>query len=496
MARIALVGFLHETNTFSPQLTEYRDFAEADAWPGLVVGQDVLDSVAGVNLASAGFVERARGNGHQVVPVLWASASPSGRVTRAAFERVWEMIAARLRCAGTLDAVFLDLHGAMVTEHLDDGEGELLARVRVLVGPAVPLVATLDFHANISRRMVDLLDAATVYRTYPHVDMADAGGRAAVLLQRLLDGERLHKAFQQLDFLIPMLAQCTLAEPFAGLMRALAGENEASGVSAEIAAGFPLADTGDCGPSVIAFGPDAPATAAVVERLRQRIGDQREHFSTRLYSPAEAVAVARSYRGDGPCILADVQDNPGGGGGGDTTDIVHELLRSGTAASVGLLCDPAAAASAHAAGVGARVALSLGGASGIGAPPVTGMFTVRALGSGEFTGTGPFYLGCRMALGPMARLAIGQVEVLVSSRKQQAADQAMFRHLGVEPSRQRVLVLKSAVHFRADFAAIAGQVLCVEAPGCNVADIGKLNYRNLRAGVARIAAHAAFKSGE
>lgn len=184
-------------------------------------------------------------------------------------------------------------------------------------------------------------------------------------------------------------------------------------------------------------------------------------------------------------ILADTQDNPGGGAAGDTTDIPHELLRQGVqGACLGLLCDPAAAAAAHAAGCGAAVELALGGHSGIGAPPLVGRFNVEALGDGRFTGSGPFYLGCRMDLGLMARLSLNGIQILVSSHKQQAADQAMFRHLGIEPVQQRILVLKSSVHFRADFGSMAREILIVAASGENTARLSELEYQKLRPGVA------------
>ena len=376
MARIAIAGWLHETNTFAQRHTDFDAFVGADAWPGLVLGDALLEVVAGVNLASAGFVEQARAQGHSLLPLLWASANPSGLVTQHAYEKMWSLLAQELDKAGPIDALFLDLHGAMVAEHVDDGEGELLARLRGLLGPRVAIVAALDFHANISPRMVALTDALTVYRTYPHVDMAASGARAALLLQRLLDGERLHKAYRQLPFLIPMLSQCTLIEPCAGLMRLVAEQEQEQeqvrgkpgGISAAIAPGFPLADTYDCGPSVLAYGPDPVATEAVAQRLADAVMAQRAAFGSRLYRPQAAVTHALAVDGDGPIILADTQDNPGGGAGGDTTDILHELLRQdATDACLGLLCDPGAAAATHAAGLGATIELALGGQGGIGA---------------------------------------------------------------------------------------------------------------------------------
>ncbi len=444
----------------------------------------MLDSIAGTNIATAGFVEQAIADRHDLRPLLWASANPSGIVTQHAFERVWSLLKSELKAAGKIDALFLDLHGAMVAEHVQDGEGELLERLRSLIGPKLPIVAALDFHANVTPLMVALADAFTVYRSYPHVDMADTGRRAAVLLQRLLDGEKLYKAYRQLPFLIPMLWQCTLTAPFEGLMRLVEEVERDSGGSAAIVPGFPLADIYDCGPTVLAYAPDAAAAEAAVTHLYDAMLSQRDAFTGPLYSAAAAVSHALASEAGGTIILADTQDNPGGGGGGDTTDILHELVRQNAQqACVALLCDPQAAAAAHAAGIGATLELALGGKSGIGTPPLVERFTVEALGNGQFTGTGPFYRGCRMDLGPMARLRHNGVQILLSSQKQQAADQAMFRHLGVDPQKQRILVLKSSVHFRADFADLAREILIVEASGENIADLGRLQYRNLRPGV-------------
>ena len=485
MARIAVAGFLHETNTFAQCHTDLDAFLEADAWPGLLAGPALPGGVAGANLAVAGFIQAATAAGHQVLPLIWTSANPSGLVTRAAFERIWDILEQALRNAGAIDALFLDLHGAMAVEGIEDGEGELLGRLRVIVGAEMPLVAALDFHANVSPRMVALADGFTVYRSYPHVDMADSGARALALLQRFLAGESLHKAYRQLPFLIPMLWQSTLNEPMHSLMQMVADEERASGACAALVPGFPLADVHDSGPSVLVYHADAAVADAVAQRLYDALLAQRAAFSGRLYSAAEAVAQALAHPDARPLILADTQDNPGGGGSGDTTDILHELVRrQASDACVGLLCDPAAAKAAHAAGIGATITLALGGQSGIGSPPLLGGYRVEALGSGEFIGTGPFYRGCRMALGPMARLSLNGIQILVSSHKQQAADQAMFRHLGLEPSTQRILVLKSSVHFRADFGPIARDILIVAASGENVADLRTLQYRRLRPGVA------------
>jgi microcystin degradation protein MlrC len=228
------------------------------------------------------------------------------------------------------------------------------------------------------------------------------------------------------------------------------------------------------------------AAESAADQLRTLIESREDAFRERLYTPDEAIAIAADTDpAAGPVVFADTQDNPGAGGHGDTVGIIRALLGHGVAdAMVAVVNDPDVAAMAHRAGVGARIDAALGAKSGFpGETPLQAEFRVEALGDGRFRGTGPFYAGCEMQLGPMALLGIDGVRIVVSSRKQQAADQAEFRHLGIEPAECRILVLKSSVHFRADFEPMAAQVLVVESPGPNVADPAKLPFKRLRPGV-------------
>lgn len=484
MARIGILGFLHETNTFAPGPTPLDRFLEADAWPGLVEGQALLAATTGMNLAVSGFIAALQDSGHELVPLLWCSANPSGPVADCAFDAICTQIENLLRNAGPLDALFLDLHGSMVTESLDDAEGELLHRLRRLTGPAMPYVAALDFHAIITQAMIDQTQAMVAYRSYPHVDMAETGARAAHLLQRILDGQIFHAAWKKLDFLVSMPWQSTLGnEPTALIMAQARALETPDRPEVQFIPGFPNSDTPESGPAILVYAHDPDQAQAGVRALDADIAQRQSAFRGTLYTPDEALAIVLKQPA-ARYILADTQDNPGGGAAGDTTGLVHALLNQRIqGAAVALLCDPAFALAAHQAGIGASIGLALGGRSRPGSPPVTGQFKVLALGDGQLVGTGPFYQGCRMDLGRMARVHIYGIDILVSSRKQQAADQAMFRHLGVEPSRYRILVLKSSVHFRADFAALADQILIVQAPGANTADLHALSYVRLRPGV-------------
>ena len=487
--RIAVGGFHHETNTFAPTKASFEMFRRADGWPGLCRGEAVLADTAGINLPIAGFLEAARASGRDFAPLAWANACPSAQVEEEAYERIAGMIVDDLRDAGPVDAVYLDLHGAMVAEHLEDGEGELLRRVRAVIGPDIPLVASLDLHANVSPLMADRADALTVFRTYPHVDMAETGARTARLLERILAEGRPAKAFRQVPFLIPLTAQCTLVEPAASLYAGLEERERGAVRSVSLAGGFPLADTPDCGPAALAYAGDEQSAAETADALANAVLAARGRFDADFLSPEEAVARAdRIGRRGRPVVIADSCDNPGGGGDGDTTGLLRALAAARPEGAVlGLLIDPEAAAAAHEAGEGGRLALALGGRSGIpGDAPFETDAVVRRLGDGSFTCTGPFYGGSRMRLGPMALLELaGGVQVAVASRKVQAADKEMFRHLGVEPADCRILALKSSVHFRADFGPIADEVLIAAAPGPVAADPGALAFTRLRPGVAQ-----------
>jgi len=490
MARIAIGGFQHETNTFAPALADYAAFEAGGGWPGVQYGDTVFAAVEGANIPAQGAIQALRSLGHQLVGTAWAAASPSAHVTRDAFERIMGEMIARLQAAAPVDGVYLDLHGAMVAEDYDDGEGEILRRVRAAVGPRVAVVASLDLHANVTRAMFERADALVAYRTYPHVDMAETGARAAHLLDRTLRrGTRLAGAYRTLDYLTGIPSQCSFIEPCKGLYAELGALEAKHDAVLSFTPGFPMADFAECGMAVFGHGEDERELARAVEALRECVAGAEKDFALELYSAEDAVARACSRGEPGaPLVLADTQDNPGAGGNGDTTGLLASLVRQNAHdAILGLLIDPAAAQRAHQAGQGATLEFALGGRSRVaGDAPFAGEFTVERLGDGRFTCSGPMFKGFRMTLGAMALLrsrAAPGVRVALASKKCQAADQEMFRHLGVEPRRERILALKSSVHFRADFEPIAKEVLVVRSPGPALADPAEFKWRKLRRGV-------------
>lgn len=482
MPRIAIGGFLHETNTFAPSPATFADFDGGSGYGLIRRGDQIFDDLAHVNAAIAGAIRVGRAQGWNMVPTLWCAASPSAHVTRDAFERIAGDLIDRIAAAGPLDGVFLDLHGAMVCEHLDDGEGELLARLRDRIGGDVPVVVALDLHANVTQAMVDGADLLESYRTYPHVDMAETGARAATYLAGMLGGDRPAKAFLQAPFLTAIAWQSTWAEPARGLytlLREIAEDTTALSFNM----GFPAADFPDCGMSVVAYGPGADTAARA---MMDAVLAAEPAFSGRVWQPDQAVAEAlRLTAADAqrPVILSDTQDNPGAGANSDTTGLIRALLDAGAPGAVGNFFDAAAAAVAHAAGQESTVRLALGGRSHPGDRPLQAEFTVEALTDGVFPAPGPFYGGRVLQMGPSACLRIGDVRIAVTSAKAQMADREQFRTLGIVPEGERILVVKSSNHFRADFQPIAQAVLVVQSPGPMAVSPATLPWTRLRAGV-------------
>ncbi|HDR9487185.1 TPA: M81 family metallopeptidase [Burkholderia aenigmatica] len=482
--RILVAGFQHETNTFAPTKAAYANFERGEGFPALVRGADVL-ALRDVNIPAGGFITAAERRGWHVLPVIWAGASPSAHVTEDAFERIAiEIVDAARR--GGCDAVYLDLHGAMVAEHTDDGEGTLLERVRDAVGPAVPVIASLDLHANVTDRMLSRADALVAFRTYPHVDMAETGERAAALLERLLAGGKpLRRAARRLPFLIPINGMCTLLDPARTLYAQLAALETGGVVSLSFAPGFPAADFPECGPVIWGYG-DTDAVDTAVQTLYDTMLADEAKWQVPFLTPDDAVLEAMRLAADAskPVVIADTQDNPGAGGDSNTTGLLRALLRHGAQdAALGLLWDPAAVAAAWRAGVGARVELSLGGSGVPGDEPFRGCFEVVALSDGVCRYDGPMMNGMQADVGPVACLRIDGVRIVVSAGKAQMLDRNLYRVGGVEPEAMKILVNKSSVHFRADFQDIAHAVLVAKAPGPMQADPADLPWTRLARGM-------------
>ncbi|PJX13503.1 microcystin degradation protein MlrC [Halomonas sp. 141] len=482
--KILIAGFQHETNTFAPTKAVYESFVQGGGFPALCRDEALLE-LEKVNIPIGGFITAALAEGHQLLPVIWAAASPSAHVTKDAFERIAGEITLAAS-SDTFDAIYLDLHGAMVCEHLADGEGELLARLREIVGSELPIVASLDLHANVTQRMLEAASGLVAFRTYPHVDMAETGARTMALLKRIFDGETLHLSSRRIPFLIPISAGSTFLEPAQSVYHGLSEHDQRSNGVCSFAAGFPAADFAECGPVVWGYGADRERLEADVARLADEIVTLEARWQVPFLTPKEAVAEAmRLANGENrPVVIADTQDNPGAGGDATTTGMLRALVEADAQdAALGLICDPAAAAKAHAVGEGARILLALGGEPSVGDAPLEAEFEVVRLSDGRCRFDGPMMHGNQVDLGPSAQLKVGGVAILVTSRKSQLLDRNLLRMVGIEPEVKKILVLKSSVHFRADFQPIAAAILIAKSPGPMAADPGELPWRYLEPGI-------------
>ena len=484
--RIAVGGFMHETNTFVPAPTTWDDFMRGGPWPTVTEGDVIVPTFRNINLALAHFMETAEQAGHIIVPLAWGAAMPAGRVTDDAFERMAGKLVEGVRRARP-DALFLELHGAMVTESHDDGESALLRRMRAAVGPDVPILVSLDLHANLSAETVELADFISSYRTYPHVDWGAAGARCAQWLDRVFAWKRPARAFRQAPFLIPVTTGCTYVEPSKGLYERLQAIEAETGVHLSLNMGFPPADIFDVGPSITAYGEDQAKVDVAADRLYAALLATEADFAAHKPLPvAEAVAEAIHIAGPAarPVVLADTQDNPGAGAPSNTTGLIGELVHQrAERAVVGIVHDVRAAETAHEVGVGGTVDRLGGGGAGPGQEHLPGPWRVVAISDGRFKGTSPMLRAAETNMGKTALLSQNGVEVLVASIRQQPVHREVFTHLGVDLNARKIIGVKSSAHFRSGYQEIAERVIVCLAPGVNIEDPGSFHFTNVRPGV-------------
>lgn len=492
MTRILIAGFQHETNTFAPSLADWAAFNRGDSFPPFMQGGAIQQRLTGVNVPVGGFMAAADRLGWELIPAAWAGAGPSSYVTEDAFERICAAIVTTTRQAladGGLDGIYLDLHGAAVAQNADDAEGELLARLRAVVGADLPLVVSLDLHANVTEKMLDLSDALVAYRKYPHTDMAATGELAASLMQRRLSGGSREPAHsRRLPFLIPLNSQSTDMAPAKALYEHMLALDALHGTVSSFCMGFPASDFDECGPVVWSHGAQAVLVCDAMYALVAEPAPWRLHCLSAQQAVAQALTLCASA--DKPVVIADTQDNPGAGGDSNTTGMLHELLRQDVGkrhpgqVALGLMYDEAAAAACVGLAPGTKISLSLGTAvptftGQLSDPPVTGTFTVRATSDGHCTLTGPMMTGSKIALGPSACLEIDGILVAVVSGKMQLLDRALLQMLGIAPEKMKIIVVKSSNHFRADFTPLASHILVGVAAGPMAADPATMPWKKL-----------------
>ena len=478
--RLVLAMLKHETNTFSPVATDIARFA---AW-GLHYGDDVVAKYENTAMPIAAYLKLARVAGAEIVTPIAAEAMPSGPLTEETYEALVAPILAAIEAG--CDAALLDLHGAMVCEHTDDGEGTLLARIRAL-RPDLPIAVTCDLHANLSDAMVRNCTALIGYKTYPHVDMyavAEQVGR--VVLDAMAGRCKPVMAWGRLPLLSQTLRQGTADMPMKGI-QALATvlEREPHILCATAFGGFPMADIPIAGNSaiVVADGNNAAAESAA-QRLLDESWAARTEF-THVHEPLKAAVTRAKAVNAAPIVLLDHADNVGSGGTSDVMTVIAEILRQDLQdVAVATVWDPAAVATMAKAGLGAQVTLTLGGHSdmpsiGLAGKGLTVTGRVRHLADGRWRVAGPMYTGVEVNTGPTAVLEIGTVRIVVVSQHHEPWDTGIFSANGIDPAAQRFLLLKSRIHYRAGFAPLARATFTLDGEGVTTSDNGKLTYNRL-----------------
>lgn len=482
--KILCATFKHETNTFSPIVT---DLARFESW-GLHFGEDAARAMEGTAMPQAAYMKLARERGAEVVTPVAAEAMPAGPVTAEAYER---LAGAILEAAEGCDAALLDLHGAMVSEVADDGEGELLRRLRA-AHPDLPIAVTLDLHCNLTQQMIDNCTALIGYKTYPHVDMYEVAEQVGRIVLDAMEGKVAPvMRWARPPLLSQTLRQGTDDQPMAGLIaeaRRLEGEDGI--LAATVFGGFPLADIEDAGTSAILIADEtvdgaADRGQAGADALAQQAWAARADFVYRGRPIGEATAEA-SRLNHGPIVLLDHADNCGSGATQDVMTAIEAVLRAGLDdVAVATLWDPAAAAAMREAGVGAELTLDLGGKTdmpsiGLKGRPLSATGVVEALSDGRFQVEGPMYTGITVDCGPSALFRIGGVRLIVTSHHHEPWDLGVFRMMGLKPERIRYLMLKSRIHYRAGFGDLARHTLTLDGEGVTTSDNDLLRFEKIR----------------
>ena len=473
--RVAIGGIWHETNTFAAGRTELADFRDYQ----YALGEEILDRYRETGTELGGMISAGRALGFELVPTVYAAAVPSATISAAAFAHIREELVARLRAAGPLDGLLLVLHGAAVAEDAEDADAAVLAAARAELGPKIPIVATFDYHANIGPEMMAQATVLIGYDTFPHIDMAERGAEAARVLARLLEGaSRPAHALRKVPVLTPPQVQATddapMKEIFAALHRIEAGPGILCG---SVALGFPYADVGQLGASVLVYGEDGGAAAAAADDLAGRIWAAREAFRPTLVPVDQGVRQAMAAA-EGPSIIVDAADNVGGGAAGDDTVVLDALLRLGAEGAVVVMADAEAVRVAEAAGEGGIFEAPVGGkADDLHGPPVTVNGRVRLLTDGRYRHTGSYMTGYETGMGRTAVIEAGGVRVVLTSLRTMPFDAEQIRCLGLLPANQRIIVVKSAIAWRSAYGDVARRAIFVDTPGVGASNLERFNYK-------------------
>ena len=485
--RLLIAMMKHETNTFSPVPTPLARFGHG---PGPLYGEAAVNAYRGTGTGLGAYLDLARREGAQIVLPIAAGASPSGPVEDAAYAEITDRICAAAG-SGDFDGIMLDLHGAMVTQSLDDGEGQFLKRLRAIV-PQTPIAVALDMHANLYDEILANATVVAGYRTYPHIDTYETAWLAGEILLRAIRGQvRPVMAWGNMPMLPHVMRQGSDDHPNRELQHRCAAMAGEGALAASLFTGFPHADILNAGLSAVVV---TDGDQGLAERLRDELLDrawvEREAFVYEIEPLPSSVARARAMPprqpGDGPIVLLDHYDNSASGGTMDTTVVLAEILRQGLEdVAAFAIYDPEAVQQAIAAGIGAEVTLSIGGKIAMPAIPaaspslqVTGR--VKTISDGRYRNRGPMGRGVQMEMGPAVVLDTGAIEIVLISRHVEPSDLNCLTSLGIDPMQKRYVMLKSRIHWRAGLGKLAKAVVDCAGVGVCTSDYRQLDFKKVR----------------
>ena len=469
----------HETNTFSNVYTALPDFEE-----NLHQGQDILEVYAGQKAIASAFIKVLSHADITLIPTIWTHATPSGLIKDEAFSHLLAQLVKPLDTQEPFDGILLHLHGAMVTESLDDPEGKILSTFRSYVGDNVPIISTLDLHANITEQMVQNADILVGYDTYPHVDAYDRGIEAATLMVQLLkDQLKPVSGFARPPLLVSPQRQKTEYYPMKDIMKMAHNmEKEEEVITVTVAGGYPFADLAFTGMSFIVTTNNDPISARTkANQLAIYAWNLRRHFLAEVVSPTLAVTQAIASP-KGPIILADHADNPGGGAPCDGTVLLKALIdHDAQNAVLAVMADPEAVQQLIHAGIGSILTINLGGKTDrLHGSPLKVHGRVKLISDGTFRATGPMATGLESQMGRTVVFTSNGVDIIVTEKRIQPTDLALYRSVGIEPAQKKIIAVKSAVHFRASHEPVANQIIEVDTPGIHSTRLSAFPYQKLR----------------
>ncbi len=469
----------HETNTFSPIVTDWERFKE---W-GAHLGDEIPEIYKNTRMPIAAYMKIAKKLGSEIITPLAAEAMPSGKVTKDTFEYMSNLIIDSVK---NVDCILLDLHGAMVAEHLFDGEGELLYRIRSLK-PNIPIAVTCDLHCNLTQKMIDNSTALIGYKTYPHTDMYEVAEKVGLIVTNFINGKcKPIMQWKKTKILSQTLKQGTSDKPMSELIKIVTNaEKEDNILAATVFGGFPMADIPDAGSScVVVTNNDSLKGKKICNLITEKAWELKEDFIYK-HTPLEEVVTKAKNIDDGPIILLDHADNCGSGANQDVMRVIQEIIKQElNDVIVAAVWDPEAVKQMQKNGIGSYIELYLGGKTdmpsiNLKGKPLKVKGTVKTLTNGEWVVKGPMYTGVKVNMGHTAVLDTGKVQIVIVSNHHEPWDIGVFTSVGIQPQFHKYILLKSRIHYRAGFEKIPKHTLTLDGEGVTTSDNNVLNFKNI-----------------